>query len=98
MDPETSELLRKLTELTEENNKILLKVQKHTRLATFFTVVKWMLFIALTVGSYFAVQPYLGQAVDTYKAIDSTRVQSQNLNNYLKNVENSVKYNAPAGS
>lgn len=98
MDLETKQLLNRLTELTEENNKILLKVQKHTRLATFFTVVKWTLFIGLTIGSYFAVQPYLGQAIDTYKAIDSTRVQSQNLNNYLKNVENSVKYNAPSGS
>jgi len=95
MDLETSQLLERLTKLAEENNKILIKVQKHARWATFFTVVKWTLFIGLTIGSYFAVQPYLGQAVETYKVINSTQVQSQNLNNYLKNLENSVKYGAP---
>jgi hypothetical protein len=98
MDLETSQLLRRLTELTEENNKILLNVQKHARWETFFTTVKWILFIALTIGSYFAVQPYIGQVVDTYRTINSTQVQSQNLNGYLKNVENSVKYGVPAGS
>ena len=92
MDLETSQLLRRLTELTEENNKILLNVQKHARWETFFTVVKWTLFIALTVGSYFAVQPYIGQLIGAYKTINSTQIQSQNLNQYLKNVENSVKY------
>lgn len=92
MDLETSQLLRRLTELTEENNKILLSVQKHTRWATFFTVVKWTLFITLTVGSYFAVQPYIGDIVNGYKNLESTKTQSEGLQNYLKNIQNQVKY------
>lgn len=95
MDLETSQLLRRLTELTEENNKILLKVQKHTRWAMFFSFVKWTLFVVLTVGSYLAVQPYIGQVMDAYKSLESAKVQSEGVQNYLKNIQNPVKYVPP---
>jgi hypothetical protein len=95
MDLETSQLLRRLTELTEENNKILLKVQKHTRWAMFFSFLKWSLFIALTVGSYLAVQPYIGEAIDAYKSLESAKSQSQGIQDYLKNIQNPVKYVPP---
>ena len=91
MDLETSQLLRRLTQLTEENNKILLKIQRHSRWEMFFGTLKWILFIGLTVGSYFAVQPYIGQAMDAYKSLESTKVQSDSIQNYLKNLQNPVR-------
>ena len=79
MDLETSQLLRRLTELTEENNKILLKIQSKARWAMFFSIVKWTLFIGLTIGSYFVVQPYIDQTMQLYKTIQSTQTQSKGL-------------------
>ncbi len=96
MDLETSQLLRRLTELTEENNKILLKIQRHSRWEMFFTFVKWTLFIVVTVGSYLAVQPYIGQIKETYDNFQSVQSESQNLQDYLKNFQNPVKYNVPS--
>jgi hypothetical protein len=95
MDLETSQLLRRLTELTEENNKILLKIQKHTRWTMFFNAVKWILIIAVFIGSYIVVQPYVDQLMGMYKTLQNTQTQSVGLQDYLKNLQNSVKYNLP---
>jgi hypothetical protein len=92
MDLETSQLLRRLTELTEENNKILHKIQKHTRWTMFFGIVKWVIIIGITVGSYFAILPYINQMMDMYNSFESTQAQSNGLIEYLKNFQNSVKY------
>lgn len=95
MDLETSQLLKKLTELTEENNKILHKIQKHTRWAMFFGVVKWILIIGITIGSYIAIQPYFDQLIKTYRSLESVQSQSSGLQEYLKNIQNTLKYNLP---
>lgn len=95
MDLETSREIRKLIELTEENNRILLKMQSHARWTMFFGTMKWLLFVGLAVGSYFVVQPYLDQTMKLYNAIQSTQTQSQSLQDYLKNFANSIKYTLP---
>ena len=95
MDLETSQLLRRLTEITEENNKILRKMQSHARWTMFFGTMKWLLFVGLAVGSFFVVQPYLDQTMKLYQTLESTQTQSQSLQDYLKNIGNSVKYTLP---
>jgi len=97
MDLETSQLLRRLKELTEENNKILLKIQKHTRWTMFFNAIKWILIIGFFIGSYIVVQPYINPIINMYKTLQGTQTQSVDLQNYLKNLQNSVKYNLPQG-
>ena len=95
MDLETSQLLHRLTELTEENNKILLKIQKHTRWTMFFNAIKWILIIGVFVGSYIVVQPYLDQVMSMYKTFQSTQAQSVGLQDYLKSIQDSMRYNLP---
>jgi hypothetical protein len=95
MDLETSQLLRRLTELTEENNKILLKIQKHTRWTMFFNAVKWILIIGVFIGSYIVVQPYIDQVMSMYKTLQATQTQSVGLQDYLKSIQDSMKYGLP---
>ena len=95
MDLETSQLIRRLTDITEENNKILHKMQSQARWTMFFGTMKWILFAGLTIGSYFVVQPYLDQIMKLYSAIQETQTQSSGLQDYLKNLGNSVKYTLP---
>lgn len=95
MDLETSQLLRRLTEITEENNMILRKMQSHARWTMFFGTMKWLLFVGVAVGSYFVVQPYLNQTMMLYNTLQGTQTQSQDLTDYLKNLESSIKYTLP---
>ena len=95
MDPETTQQLQKLIELTEQNHKILSKMQNHIRWGMFFGVMKWLLFVGLAVGSYVVVQPYIDQVMKVYKSLETTQAQNQNFVEYLKNFGNSVKYTLP---
>jgi hypothetical protein len=69
MDQEITRQIRTLTELTVENNRILHSLQRTQRWANFFSWVKWAIIIAVTVGSYIVVQPYLDDMVKNYDGI-----------------------------
>ena len=86
MDHESSQMLRRLTELAEENNKILHHMQNKARWGTFFSTIKWILFVAITLGAYVFVQPYIDQTLKFYQSIQGTQVQNQGVLNYLKNL------------
>lgn len=92
MDLETSQQIRKLTELVEENNKILRNMQSKARWATFFSIMKWLVFIGFAVGSYFVIQPYLDEVLKLYSKIEGNQSQLQNVSDYLKNIQKSVNF------
>ncbi|MEK6847480.1 MAG: hypothetical protein AABY16_04920 [Nanoarchaeota archaeon] len=76
MDPETTHLLRKALEIAEENNKILKDLQSTARWSRFFFLVKWLVVIGITFGTYYFIQPYLNQILETYSGL---KVQVDNL-------------------
>lgn len=57
MTPEERSLLERTAKLTEENNTILLKLRRSGRVASVLHVFYWVIIIALSIGSYFAIQP-----------------------------------------
>jgi hypothetical protein len=69
MDPEIMRQIRTLTELVEENNKILHSLQRTQRWANFFSFVKWAIIIGITLWSYVIIQPYLDGATKDYQNI-----------------------------
>ena len=67
MDPEDKRALDKVLELTEENNKILRQIRGSQKNAKMFRAIYWVVIIAITVGSYYLVKPY----IDTVKGLYS---------------------------
>lgn len=69
MDAEIQEIkenLKELTELVEENHKILNSLNRRAQLASLFVIVKWGVIIALSVGTAYYLQPYLETLLKTY--------------------------------
>jgi hypothetical protein len=67
MSPEEKELLRRSIALAEENNDILRSIQRSMRLARLMTLLYWAIIIAVAVGSYYFLQPYIDQVMNIYK-------------------------------
>ncbi len=59
MQPEEREILDRTLALSEENNKILRKMQRSLRWGRFFNALYWVFIIGTAVGAYYYVQPYL---------------------------------------
>lgn len=52
-------LIKRVAELTEENNKMLHRMQRARRWSQFFTILRWLVVVALTLGAYYYIQPWL---------------------------------------
>ena len=54
------QLLDKIAQLSEENNKMLKSLRRGARWGAFFGLLKWAIIIIPIVWAYFLLQPYYG--------------------------------------
>jgi hypothetical protein len=96
MDQEIIRNLRTLTELTQENNKILHSLQRSQRWSNFFSWVKWLIIIAITLGSYIVIQPYLDDVVKNYQGIKNLINSSPTTNQGVPSLDAIKKLLTPS--
>ena len=85
MNPEERQLLEKTYELTQENNRLLHKVRRSAALANVMNFIYYGAIIGLPIVLYyFVLQPYVGQALDYYKQIQSGGEQVQSIGTEVK--------------
>lgn len=63
MTPEEKRKLDLVVAQTDENNRILKRMQRNARIGGFFRMIYYLVIIGVTLGSYFYIQPYLDQAL-----------------------------------
>jgi len=68
MDFETREIVEKILQLTEENNKILRKMRRSIVWGRIFHAVYWLVIIGISVGAYYYVQPYIEDSIQLFNA------------------------------
>ena len=86
MDPILDSRLTAIEEKLEKNQQVLLRIRRVQRNAQLFKVFYWILILMLAFGSFYYVQPYLSQLLETYTGIQTTQEQIQNSIPNLKNV------------
>lgn len=62
-------MLTETRELVEENTKILRGLQKSKRVELVFRTLYWFAIIALSLGSYYLIQPYVETLKGAYSNI-----------------------------
>jgi hypothetical protein len=62
MTPEEKSLLERTYKLAEDNNKILRSIRRSNRWGTAIRVLYWVIIIGLSVGAFYALQPYMTSA------------------------------------
>ncbi len=75
MDEYVKELMRKNLEVSQESFKILKKMHRARIWGGVFKTIKWIVIIALSVGSYYYVEPYLNKMIDTVSSMSSSMEQ-----------------------
>lgn len=63
--------IKKLQQTVDENHAMLVSVQRRARLAILFSGLKWIVILGITFGSFFYLQPYLEQLMNTYTSLGS---------------------------
>lgn len=69
MDPESKKLLENTFILAQENNKMLRKIRSVQKWSIFWSWLKIIVIIGITLGSFYFLQPYINKIVDLYSSI-----------------------------
>jgi hypothetical protein len=77
MTPEEKSLLERTYKMAEENNSILRSIRRSNRIAAAMRILYWVVIIALSVGAYYFIQPYMTLML---KSVNSLSGLSSDLN------------------
>ena len=69
MNPEEKALLERTLKLSEENNKILRKMQRAAQWAILWGFIKFAIIVGPLIIGYLYLQPYLSRAAENYSSI-----------------------------
>ncbi|MBI2109282.1 MAG: hypothetical protein HYT93_03875 [Parcubacteria group bacterium] len=58
MDPEEQKILERILKLSEENNKLLKKINRSIQWGRFIHALYWVIIIGSAVGAYYFLQPF----------------------------------------
>jgi len=77
---DNKEILEKILETTEDNNKLLKKINKGIVFSRVVTFIYWIIILGIGIGAYYYIQPYIDGLFDTY---DGVRGFLQGMNDFI---------------
>ena len=77
--------------MAEENNSILRRMRRSSRVASTFRIFYWVVILGFGAASYYYLQPYLTGALKLYDQVQSQLQSVQSNLGAVQNAANSVK-------
>ncbi len=68
-DPELKNLLRENARLENENNRMIRYIYRSTKWSSVFSVVKWIVIVAATIGLFYYLKPVIDSLATSYQTI-----------------------------
>jgi hypothetical protein len=96
MDPESKKLLEKTYEIALENNEMLKKVRGVQKRAFLVSLVKFLIFVGITLGTFYYIEPYLNQFIGIYSNLSGIGAEgglntsSGSILDLVKNLEGKI--------
>jgi hypothetical protein len=84
--------ISEIKEIVEENNKMLKRLQTRARIASTINIVKWVVIIAVALGVYTFIQPFLSQVGETYSSIRDSAKTIQELKEKVPSTPNLMDF------
>ena len=70
-DEELKVLLRENIEVSKESLKILKKINRGRIFGSIFSALKWTLIIGISFGTFYYIEPFFSQYLETIKSLTS---------------------------
>jgi len=90
-DQELQHLLHENLRLAKENNRMLTKMHRYQRWQKASKVLYWIILIAIALGAYYYVKPYLMRVQDAYNDIANSIETAGNAASNVQNFFNGNK-------
>tara|TARA_Y100000294_G_scaffold143306_1_gene137738 strand:- start:47 stop:340 length:294 start_codon:yes stop_codon:yes gene_type:complete len=83
MEPDERRMLKQLSKLAEENNKLLKKIHRSIKWGRFVKLVYWVIVIGSAVGAYYVFQPAFESIQETFGMLGTGVENLQNIGGFL---------------
>jgi membrane protein required for beta-lactamase induction len=94
-EEQSHDKLDQLLDLTKENNRILRSMHRRMLWSQFFSYVYWLVILGSIGWTYYYLQPYISQYVNTYQTImtslNSMEAQSKSFPTNLQGILEKVR-------
>ena len=80
MDSEDRKKLNRALEISEENNTMLKALVRSMRWSRLFKILYWSILIAVSVGAFYYLQPYVDKLSSAYTSLEK---RVSHVNSYL---------------
>ncbi len=61
--------IQEIRRIVEQNNQMLMSIQRRSQLAIVFSSLKWIVLIGLSFGAFYFLKPYMETALGAYDNI-----------------------------
>ncbi len=86
MPPYEKNLLEETAKVTQENNKILHKMERALWFSRFFTFIKVVLILGFTLGAYYYIQPYIDTFLNIYGSFGDSLQNINSIGDKFRNL------------
>jgi hypothetical protein len=86
MNPEDRNLLESTYKLAEENNDLLRKMYRKQRTGMIIKTLYWVAIIALSLGAYYFIQPYVDLMGNLYNGATGQEKGFDGIKDLLQNL------------
>ena len=87
MDPDNTKKLDELLKITKENNELLRKTRRAQKNAQLLRGLYWLVIVALSLGAYYYVEPYLKTITSLYTDTTNSINSLENFTDNLPDVQ-----------
>jgi hypothetical protein len=79
-DEELKQLLKQNLEVSQENLKILHKINRGRKISSFLIFIKWVIIIGVALGAFYYLEPYTNNLKSFYGDIENLQNLQENIN------------------
>jgi hypothetical protein len=69
MDQEDKELLRRILDISQKNNRILESIKQSMFWSRVFRYIYWAIIIGTAIGAYYFLEPYIEEVLQIYGGV-----------------------------
>lgn len=69
MDSEDRDVLRRVLELSQKNNKALVSIQRSMFWGRVYRYIYWIIIAGVAVGAYYYLEPYINGVLQVYGSL-----------------------------
>ena len=66
--------LKKIMDMTKANHALLRSIHHRANLSLLFSSLRWIVFIGLTIGAYYYLQPYMQELGSMYQKVTGSQL------------------------